>query len=188
MTRRQIKRKIDNAVYTFILKLMFVYPFQLMYYILKYLFLFLRWISRTVTDAIYERKTHRRKSYGYRIVGYEEIDEDEEEEASTEVENVQVEDELSKYDNLPPLPEMCQIYDLGPDLCVGVQFVSRCPDETAHIRIIGDTEFSEIYKRKVYTEKYDKSLRYFKLNDKKYYLDNRRTQPIIQNQTKIKPI
>lgn len=90
----------------------------------------------------------------------------------------EIQRELSQYENLPEMPEMSQIFHLGADYCVGVEYVSMCPDETAHIRIIGDTTFSQLYKRRVYTEKTYGKERYFKLNGQKYYLDDKRTKPI----------
>lgn len=168
MTRRQLKRQMTDAVYTFIIKLVFVYPFKLIYYFFKLIYI------------IIERIVRRARSERYEAYDYDEDEFDDEE--------AEVEDEQSKYDNLPPLPEMCQIYPIGENTCIGVQFVSMCPDETAHIRIIGDTEFSEIYRRRVYREKHDKNMRYFKLNNQKYYLNNKCTQPIIINQTKIKSV
>lgn len=95
----------------------------------------------------------------------------------------EIQDELNKYENLPEIPEMCQIFQLDKNTSIGVQYVSMCPDETAHIRIIGDTSFSNLYKRKVYREKTTLGQRYFKLNNEKYYLDDQRTQPIAPSQT-----
>ena len=95
-----------------------------------------------------------------------------------------IQDELYKYDNSPEMPEMCQVFALGPDTCIGVQYVSMCPDETAHIRIIGENTFSQIYKRRVYRENTETEQRYFKLNNTKYYLDNKRTRPIDPTQAK----
>lgn len=95
-----------------------------------------------------------------------------------------IQNELNKYKNLPEIPEMCQIFTLGPDTCIGVQYVSMCPDETVHIRIIGDTTFSQLYKRRVYTRNSGEKQRYFKLNNQEYYLDPKRTQPIDPTQAK----
>lgn len=93
----------------------------------------------------------------------------------------QIQDELTKYDNLPEMPDMRQTFKRG-DVCIGVEFVSMCPDETAHIRIIGDTTFSQLYKRRVYRD--IDNARYFKLNNEKFCLDDRRTQPIDPTQAK----
>lgn len=90
-------------------------------------------------------------------------------------------DELTKYSNLPEMPEMAQIFVIDDTTCIGVQYVSMCPDETAHIRVIGDTSFSQLYKRRVYR---DGNKRYFKLNNQKYFLRNSTTQPINPIQAK----
>ena len=92
--------------------------------------------------------------------------------------------EFNKYTDLPEIPEMAQIYNVDRATLIGVQYVSMCPDETAHIRIIGDTSFSQIYKRKVYVDKTFPQRRYFKLNNEKYYLDDSKTQPIQPTQAK----
>ena len=89
-----------------------------------------------------------------------------------------------KYDDLPEIPEMCQIFPLDENTCIGVQFVDMCPDETAHIRVIGDTTFSQIYKRRVYREKTYQKRRYFMLNGERYFLRPDTTQPIDPVQAK----
>lgn len=94
----------------------------------------------------------------------------------------EISDELNKYSELPQLPEMAQVFVIDENTCIGVQYVSMCPDETAHIRVIGDTTFSQLYKRRVYR---DGNKRYFKLNNKKYFLRNSvATRPIIPIQAK----
>lgn len=98
--------------------------------------------------------------------------------------NDEVQDAPSKYDNLPEMPEMCQIFPIDDDTCIGVQFVDMCPDETAHIRVIGDTTFSQIYKRRVYREKTHEKRRYFMLNGERYFLRPDTTQPIDPVQAK----
>lgn len=82
-----------------------------------------------------------------------------------------IQEELTAYDELEPLPDMQQIFNLDKEKVIGVQFVSFCPDETAHIRIIGDTTFSPLYKRKVYRDKSDKKERYIQINGKRCYLN-----------------
>ena len=93
----------------------------------------------------------------------------------------ELESELNKYSDLPEIPEMAQIFIIDETTCIGVQYVSMCPDETAHIRVIGDTSFSQLYKRRVYR---DGNKRYFKLNNQKYFLRNSTTQPINPIQAK----
>jgi len=64
-------------------------------------------------------------------------------------------------------PEFQQIFEIGDDLILGIEFVSRRPDETAFVRVVGDTWVGEQYKKKVYTVG-DK--RFIKLDATKLYL------------------
>lgn len=148
-----------RIVSLFVLKLLFVLPFRL--------------IVSTI---------HRLKNRKYEI-DFSEYP-DEEEWLDDEDNEQEINEELDKYANLPEIPEMCQLFWIDKETCIGVQFISMCPDETAHIRVIGDTTFSQIYKRRVYREKNYKKERYFKLNDKKYYLDDSKTRPIDPTQAK----
>lgn len=140
-----------RAVCLFILKVAFVFPFRLLVKLIHY---------------IKDRK------YNINFKGYP----DEDEWIDDEDNEQEIQDELNKYEDLPEMPEMCQVFPIDENTVIGVQFVSMCPDETAHIRIIGDTTFSQLYKRRVYREG---GKRYFKLNNQKYYL-REGIQPIIQ--------
>ena len=153
----------------FYLHLLFIWPFKLV-----------RWCIRKIRDKIQDHKFSC--SYDDDDDWYDCSDDDEW--VDDEDNEQQIQDELSKYANLPPIPEMCQTFPLEGGGCIGVEYVSMCPDETAHIRIIGDTTFSQQYKRKVYREKTYEEERYFKLNNVKYYLDEKRTQPIAPTQAK----
>lgn len=139
--------------------LMFVWPFK-----------FIAWCIRKIMDRRY-------------YVDFSDYPDDDEW-IDDEDNEQQIQDELSKYSNLPEIPEMRQTFPLDGGGCIGVEYVSMCPDETAHIRIIGDTTFSQQYKRRVYREKSNNEVRYFKLNNMKYYLDNNRTRPIAPTQSK----
>lgn len=147
----------------FLLKLMFVWPVMRVVKLVRY-------IAKCIEDRRY-------------YVDFSDYPDDDEW-IDDEDNEQQIQDELTKYDDLPEMPEMCQVFPLGDDNCIGVQYVSMCPDETAHIRIIGDTTFSQIYKRRVFTDSSNKGRRYFKLNNAKYYLDDKRTQPIKPTQAK----
>ena len=155
-------RRRESAMRTvslFMLKVAFVFPFQLLVKLIRHI---------------------RDRRYNVDFDDYPEEDE-----WIDDADNEQeIQDELNKYADLPEMPEMCQLFYVDENTCIGVQFVSMCPDETAHIRIIGDTTFSQIYKRRVYREKNYDEQRYFKLNNQKYYLDERRTQPIQPAQAK----
>ncbi len=151
-----ITNAIMRAVCLFILKVVFVFPFRLL------------------VKLIHHIKDRR---YNINFKGYP----DEDEWIDDEDNEQEIQDELNKYEDLPEIPEMCQVFPINENTVVGVQFVSMCPDETAHIRIIGDTTFSQLYKRRVYREG---GKRYFKLNNQKYYLKDDRTQPIQPVQAK----
>ena len=153
---------MTNAMRTvslFMLKVAFVFPFQLLVKIIRHI---------------------KDRRYNVDFQDYP----DEDEWIDDEDNEREIQDELNKYADLPEIPEMCQMFYVDENTCIGVQFVSMCPDETAHIRIIGDTTFSQIYKRKVYREKGYNGERYFKLNNEKYYLEEDRTQPIQPTQAK----
>lgn len=148
-----------RTVSLFMLKVAFVFPFQLLVKLIRHI---------------------KDRRYNVDFQDYP----DEDEWIDDEDNESEIQDELNKYADLPEMPEMCQLFYVDENTCIGVQFVSMCPDETAHIRIIGDTTFSQIYKRKVYREKGYNGERYFKLNNQKYYLREDRTQPIQPTQAK----
>lgn len=134
-------------------------------------FTFIQWCIRKIKDKQYE-------------IDFSDYS-DEDEWVDDEDNEQQIQDELLQYTFLPDIPEMSQTFPVENGVCVGVEYVSMCPDETAHIRIIGDTTYSQQYKRKVYREKTYGQERYFKLNNIKYYLDDNRTQPIAPIQAKV---
>lgn len=148
-----------RTVSLFMLKVAFVFPFQLLVKLIRY-----------IKDRRYN-------------VDFDDYP-DEDEWIDDEDNEQEIQDELNKYADLPEMPEMCQLFYVDENTSIGVQFVSMCPDETAHIRIIGDTTFSQIYKRRVYREKGYNGERYFKLNNQKYYLKEDRTQPRQPTQAK----
>lgn len=142
------------------LKLVWVYPFKIIWWIIKNIYYALKY--RGYDD-----------DYGEYEYEDEWIEDDDNEQ--------QISDEIDKYSNLPEIPEMVQVFPIDETTAIGVQYVSMCPDETAHIRVIGDISFSQLYKRRVYREG---GKRYFKLNNQKYYLRNSTTQPINPIQAK----
>lgn len=156
------RRTLTNEVCIVLLKIIWVYPFKLIWWLLKKIF------------SIFKRRNYYDDfdDYEYQYDDEWEKDEDNEQE---------IDSEINKYANLPEIPEMAQIFIIDDTTSIGVQFVSMCPDETAHIRVIGETSFSQLYKRRVYRDGYR---RYFKLNNEKYYLRNSTTQPINPIQAK----
>ena len=150
---------MKNAMRTvclFILKVAFVFPILLIVKLIR---------------LIKERR------YNVDFTGYP----DEDDWIDDEDNERELNEELNQYTDLPEIPEMCQIFPVNETTVIGVQFISMCPDETAHIRIIGNTTFSQIYKRRVYNEGRRK---YFKLNNEKYYLKEDSIQTVQPAQAK----
>ena len=79
----------------------------------------------------------------------------------------------SEYDELA----FCQLFTLGEDMCLFIHHVEMCPDETAFIRVVGEESYTPLYKRKVRRTKGGD--RYIVFNGTNYYLDDKKTQPII---------
>ena len=138
-----------NAYYgcLMLLYIWFVCPFK-----------FIRWVIRKI------KQHQEKKLYAVDFSDYPDEDEWIDDEDNEE----ELVDEVNKYSDLPEIPEMAQVIPLEENTSIGIEYVSMCPDETAHIRIIGETSFSQLYKRKVYKERGNK--RYFKLNNVKYYI------------------
>lgn len=154
--------RISRMICIGFLKLVWVYPFKILWWLLKKIYYAIRYRSRCEDDDDYY--------YEYEDEWIE--DEDDEQ---------QIAEEIDKYSNLPEMPEMVQVFPIDDTTVIGVQFVSMCPDETAHIRVIGELSFSQLYRRRVYKEGYR---RYFKLNNQKFYLRDSTTQPINPVQAK----
>lgn len=85
----------------------------------------------------------------------------------------QEQDNVEEYDELA----FCQLFELGDNMCLIVQRVEMCPDETAFIRVLGDDSYTPVYKRKVRRTK--GNTRYIVFNSTNYYLDDAKTQPVI---------
>ena len=100
-----------------------------------------------------------------------EIEDDEyEEEEEEEVVQTEIEDDI---DDLV----FCQLFNLGEDMCLLIDHIEMCPDETAFIRVLSQETYTPIYKRKVRRDK--QGNRYIVFNSTKYYLDDKKTQPVI---------
>lgn len=72
----------------------------------------------------------------------------------------------------------CQLFSVGPDMCLLVDHVEMCPDETAYIRVADDEGYTPLYKRKVRRDKTGD--RFIVFNNTNYYLDDAKTQPVIR--------
>lgn len=70
----------------------------------------------------------------------------------------------------------CQLFEVGADMCLLVDHVEMCPDETAFIRVVDDEGYTPLYKRKVRRDKAGN--RFIVFNGTNHYLDDKKTQPI----------
>lgn len=71
----------------------------------------------------------------------------------------------------------CQLFNIGSDMCLLVDHVEMCPDETAYIRVVDHDGYTPLYKRKVRRDK--KGNRFILFNGVNCYLDNKKTQPTV---------
>ena len=71
----------------------------------------------------------------------------------------------------------CQMFNLSSDMCLLIQYVDMCPDETAFIRVLAEETYTPQYKRKVRRTKGGD--RYIVFNGVNYYLDDSKTKPRI---------
>lgn len=81
--------------------------------------------------------------------------------------------EDSDYDELA----FCQLFTIGTEMCLLINHIEMCPDETAFIRVVDDEGYTPLYKRKVRRDKGGN--RFIVFNSTHYYLDDKKTQPII---------
>ena len=70
----------------------------------------------------------------------------------------------------------CQLFAVGDDMCLLVDHVEMCPDETAFIRVVDDEGYTPLYKRKVRRDKAGN--RFIVFNGTNHYLDGNKTQPV----------
>ena len=71
----------------------------------------------------------------------------------------------------------CQLFTIGKEMCLVVDHIEMCPDETAFIRVVDDEGYTPLYKRKVRRDKLDN--RFIVFNGENMYLDDKKTQPRI---------
>lgn len=86
------------------------------------------------------------------------------------------EDSTEWADASEELP-FCQLFNIGPDMCLLVDHIEMCPDETAFIRVVDDEGYTPLYKRKVKREKDGR--RFIVFNGTKHYLNDDKTQPVV---------
>jgi hypothetical protein len=70
----------------------------------------------------------------------------------------------------------CQLFIIGDNMCLLVDHVEMCPDETAFIRVVDDEGYTPLYKRKVRRDK--SGNRFVVFNGTNHYLDDSKTQPV----------
>lgn len=131
-----------------------------MYYVIKdalilyvyLLFLFYKFILYDVWKMLYA-KLHP-------------DDEDDEDLEDDEEQDIDMEEDIT----------FCQLFEVGADMCLLVDHVEMCPDETAFIRVVDDEGYTPLYKRKVRRDKAGN--RFIVFNGTNHYLDDKKTQPI----------
>ena len=100
---------------------------------------------------------------------YEKLSPDEEEDEESgddEEQEVEVEEDIT----------FCQLFEIGDDMCLLVDHVEMCPDETAFIRVVDEEGYTPLYKRKVRRTK--SGNRFIVFNGTNHYLDDNKTQPV----------
>lgn len=85
-------------------------------------------------------------------------------------------DDVGNLQDLLECPEFLQYFHKSDELGVGLEYIEMTPDETAVLRIVGESTFSKQYRRRIYTNKLGK--KYFKLNGEHYYLRKKQITPI----------
>lgn len=101
----------------------------------------------------------------------EDDDEDEESEDDEEQNSDEDEQDYGEEDIT-----FCQLFPVGADMCLLVDHVEMCPDETAFIRVVDDEGYTPLYKRKVRRDKAGN--RFIVFNGTNHYLDDKKTQPV----------
>mgnify|MGYP000884851034 CR=1 FL=1 len=81
-------------------------------------------------------------------------------------------------------PEFMQYFTKSDEIGIGLEYIEMCPDETAVLRIVGETTFSKQYRRRIYTDK--RGEKFFKLNGEQYYIRQSKAKPVAPTQEKPK--
>lgn len=98
---------------------------------------------------------------------------DDEVEDEQDVENETEDDTYDEDEDL----RFCQLFRIGDEMCLLIDHVEMCPDETAFIRVVDDEGYTPIYKRKVKRDKFGS--RFIVFNGYNCYLDDAKTHPIV---------
>ena len=105
----------------------------------------------------------------------ESIDDEVQEEQVVEQEKEQ-EEEPDPYDDIEDL-HFCQLFRIGKEMCLMIDHVEMCPDETAFIRVVDDEGYTPLYKRRVKRDRLGK--RFIVFNGTNCYLDDKKTKPTV---------
>lgn len=103
---------------------------------------------------------------------------DEEDYDDDEMEDEYQENEEAEDPDVEEELPFCQLFNVGKDMCLMVDHIEMCPDETAFIRVVDDEGYTPLYKRKVRRNKHQD--RFIVFNGTNYYLDDKKTQPVIK--------
>lgn len=106
----------------------------------------------------------------FRSLFSRDVDDEEEDDPDEGVD----EEEPAPADDIEELP-FCQLFRIGTDMCLLVDHIEMCPDETAFIRVVDDEGYTPLYKRKVRRDKAGN--RFILFNGTNHYLDDSKTQP-----------
>lgn len=102
---------------------------------------------------------------------HDEYDEDDDDEEDDD------EEEEETYEEVEELP-FCQLFTVGDEMCLLVDHVEMCPDETAFIRVVDDEGYTPLYKRKIRRDKNNN--RFIVFSGRNYYLNDKKTQPTVR--------
>lgn len=140
-----------------------------LFYGLKFIFIcskFIFWDMWNLIFRIDEKEWFQKLFLNNDDDEYEEYDEE------------YVEDEPYEVDSLEDI-SFCQLFTIGPDMCLLVDHVEMQPDEVAYVRVVDDEGYTPLYKRKVRRDKAGD--RFIVFNSDNYYLDDSKTQPVIKH-------
>lgn len=92
---------------------------------------------------------------------------------------VEEETEYADEETDPDSEELpfCQLFDVSDEMCLLVDHVEMCPDETAFIRVVDDEGYTPLYKRKIRRDKLDN--RFIVFNGQNHYLNDKKTRPTV---------
>lgn len=138
-----------------------------LYYVIKDLILLVSWACFRLLKLIFW-DLWRGLYYHFHPDVIEEDESDDEE----EYEEYDEEEYDEVIENLP----FCQLFPIGDQMCLLVDHIEMCPDETAFIRVVDDEGYTPLYKRKVRRDK--SGNRFIVFNGINHYLDDAKTQPV----------